>query len=73
MAPLFTTVKGNEMTKNTSQINYTGKEVTVSIRRMDTGVWAYALYVAKRNNMTAQQLITKLLEMLNEADLSNKR
>lgn len=55
---------------NHSQLNYTDKKVTVSIRGMDTGVWAYALYVAKRNGLTAPQLITKLLEQLNEESIS---
>jgi hypothetical protein len=64
-------MKGYDM-KNTSQLDYTNKEVTVSIRRMDTGVWAYALYVAKRNKLTIAELIAKLLELLDETDLSNE-
>lgn len=58
--------------KNTSQLDYTGKKVTVSIRGMDTGVWAYALYLAKRNKMNISQVIVKALELLDEADLSNE-
>ena len=60
------------MKKDTSHIDYTCKKVTVSIRSMDTGAWAYALYVAKRNRLTLAQLVIKLLELYNEADLSNE-
>lgn len=54
------------------RLNYSNESVTVSIRGMDTGVWAYALYAARHNKLKVAELIAKLLEYIDEADLSNE-
>lgn len=60
-----------KMKNNISQIDYTGKKVTVSIRGMDTGAWAYALYLAKREGLKMPEFITALLEEY-ESDTSDE-